>query len=126
RRAPLARGEGLPGRVWAGGGPAWVEDVARDASFLRAPPALGAGLRGACALPIRLAGEVVGVLEFFSRATRPEDPGLLRALAGVANQVGQSLERRRAEEALREKSEQWRVTLASIGDAVVVTDAAGR
>jgi len=49
-------------------------------------------------------------------------------LRGVALQNAQSilLARRRAEEALRKQSEWLRVTLASIGDAVISTDAEGR
>src|SRR5580765_4016970 len=49
-------------------------------------------------------------------------------LRSVALQNAQSilLARRRAEEALRKQSEWLRVTLASIGDAVISTDAQGR
>src|ERR1700730_8896519 len=49
-------------------------------------------------------------------------------LRSVALQNAQSIlfARRRAEEALRKQSEWLRVTLASIGDAVISTDADGR
>jgi len=49
-------------------------------------------------------------------------------LRSVAFQNAQCilLARRRAEEALREQSEWLRITLSSIGDAVISTDALGR
>ena len=39
------KGEGLPGRVWASGKPAWVRDVRQDANFPRRDWAKRAGLR---------------------------------------------------------------------------------
>src|SRR5262249_6099037 len=116
-QAPYSSGEGLPGRVWAAGEPAWVADVER-ANFPRAPLLRAAGLRSACALPVELGGEVVCVLELFGAAVRPRDEDLLAALVGIARQVGQSLERARlAAEA--ERHPPWpRVTLASIRDAL--------
>ena len=44
RRMTLTRGTGLPGRVWATGGPAWIPDIARDDNFPRAPIAARVGL----------------------------------------------------------------------------------
>src|SRR5687767_5211615 len=57
--------------------------------------------------------------------TKNDEEQLLRS---VAEQNAQSihLARRRAEESLREQSDWLRVTLASIGDAVISTDVEGR
>jgi PAS domain S-box-containing protein len=95
------RGVGLPGRVWKDGGVAWIEDVTQDANFPRAAAARDEGLKSAFACPITLAGEVQGVMEFFSDAIRRPDPDLLAMMATIGSQVGLFLERRRAEEALR-------------------------
>ncbi len=114
RQVPLQPGEGLPGRVWAAGAPAWVEDVTADPTFPQAPLAARAGLHGACAVPIRLGGEVLGVLEFFSRGLQRRDEDLLPVLAGIGNQVGQFLERQRAAEALRLLAEASAVLGASL------------
>ena len=110
RQAVLHRGEGLAGRVWEFGQPTRMDDVTRDAHFTRTAAAGGAGLRGSCALPIRLGGETLGVLEFFRRAAGELDDDLLRVLAAIASQVGQFLERRNAEEDAR-KAEQERALL---------------
>jgi PAS domain S-box-containing protein len=91
---------GLPGRVWALGVPVWVPDVVSDANFPRAAVARTMGLHGAFALPILVRGRVVGVMEFFSRDIREPDADLLRMLTRVGAQIGQFMERKRAEEEL--------------------------
>jgi PAS domain S-box-containing protein len=96
----LTPGTGLPGRVWSSAAPAWVPDVVADPNFPRAPVARAAGLHGAFALPIVAGGGVVGVMEFFSRDIREPDAELLKMLSRVGAQVGQFMERKRAEEEL--------------------------
>jgi PAS domain S-box-containing protein len=100
RRTAFARGAGLPGRVWANGEPAWISDVVDDPNFPRASVARREGLHGAFALPILIRGRVVGVMEFFSREIREPDDRLLRMLRQVGAQIGQFMERKRAEEQL--------------------------
>ncbi len=92
---------GLPGRVWSTSRPAWIPDVLQDPNFPRAPVASRVGLHAAFGFPILLAGGVHGVLEFFSREIREPDEDVLRSLSTVGGQIGQFIERRRAEEALR-------------------------
>jgi PAS domain S-box-containing protein len=58
-------------------------------------------------------------------AARDDEEGRLHAVA-LQNAQSILLARRRAEEALRKESEWLRITLASIGDAVISTDAEGR
>jgi PAS domain S-box-containing protein len=107
RRRTFRPGEGLPGRVWAGGTPAWIPDVTRDANFPRAAVAAKGGLHGAFGCPVAAGGETLGVLEFFSRQTREPDADLLELIATVGGQVGQFLERKRAEEALRDSERRF-------------------
>ncbi len=98
RKIEFASGVGLPGRVWLGRQAAWIPDVVRDANFPRAPLAERAGLHGALGFPIVRDGEVLGVMEFFSREIREPDEELLTTLTTVGNQVGLFVERKRAEE----------------------------
>jgi PAS domain S-box-containing protein len=101
-------GVGLPGRIWESGEPAWIRDVAADCHFIRAEAAAQAGLHGAFGFPIRIAGEIEGVIEFFSRQVREPDGELLKMVADVGLKIGQFGERTRAEEALRQTEAQLR------------------
>ena len=100
RGTTFSPGVGLPGRVWASGQPAWISDVVKDANFPRGPVAAAEGLHAAFGFPILLRGEVLGIMEFFSREIRPPDDGLLSMLGSVGNQIGLFVERRRAQEEL--------------------------
>src|SRR5581483_9466259 len=88
RETRLARGEGLPSRVLAEGGPEWSLDFAADARNPRAGAAREAGLHGAVAFPMRTGGRVVGVLELLGRDARAPDEPLVRALETIGGQMG--------------------------------------
>lgn len=96
-RREFPRGEGLPGRTWERGEPLWVEDLASDGTFPRSGLAGRAGLHAAVAFPVLMRGETVAVLEFFSRELRPPDEALLAMMSHVGSQIGQVIERQRAE-----------------------------
>jgi len=88
RHTVFARGVGLPGRVWAERKAAWIEDVRHDVNFPRAPAALRVGLHAALGFPILRGDEVLGVMEFFSRDTRPPDDDLLETMTTIGGQIG--------------------------------------
>jgi len=98
RSLSVAPGIGLPGRVWAGGGPEWIEDVWVDQNFARRRAAREAGIHGGFAFPVVLDDEVLGVIECFSFSATRSDADLLRAMATVGGQIGQFIGRKRAEE----------------------------
>ena len=100
RASTFRRGVGLPGRVWANGEPVWIPDVVHDTNFPRAPVAAREGLHGAFGFPILLRGEVLSVMEFFSREIRAPDADLLSMLTSIGNQIGLFVDRRRAQEEL--------------------------
>jgi len=97
----FAPGVGLPGRVWAQAQSIWIEDVTRDANFPRASIAAEERLHAAFGFPILLGAEVLGVLEFFSHQIQQPDHRLLEMMSAVGSQVGQFIERKEAEDALR-------------------------
>ena len=101
RESTFMPGMGLPGRVWFSREPAYIPDVVRDSNFLRAPITACDVLHTAFGFPILLRGEVLGVMEFFSHEIRPPDQELLNMMATIGSQIGQFIERKRAEEALR-------------------------
>jgi signal transduction histidine kinase/DNA-binding response OmpR family regulator len=94
-------GIGLPGRVWSSREPAYIPDVVADSNFPRAPIAAREGLHAAFAFPIQLSNEVVGVMDFFSQEIRQPDQDLLDMMTTIGSQIGQFIERKRAEEELR-------------------------
>ncbi|MFI5177647.1 MAG: response regulator [Vicinamibacterales bacterium] len=100
RRTSFVPGMGLPGRVWASKRPAFIPDVLQDANFPRAPAAAREHLHAAFGFPVVLGDHVLGVMEFFSREIREPDEELLTMLDAIGSQVGQFIERRRAEEEL--------------------------
>ena len=98
RERAFALGDGgLPARVWERGEPLWVEDIAANGSFPRSAAASREGLHGAFAFPVTIRGETIAVLEFFSREVRAPDDALLAMMSHVGSQLGQVIERRRAE-----------------------------
>ncbi|MGQ0810454.1 MAG: PAS domain S-box protein, partial [Nitrospiraceae bacterium] len=100
RERSFSMGTGLPGRIWGNGKPVWVSDVVVDQNFPRASVAAKVGLHGAFGFPILVGGDVVGVIELFSRQVREPDQDLLRMVADIGLKIGQFRERTRAEEAL--------------------------
>ncbi len=126
RQQTFATGLGLPGRVWQACRPLWVEDVAREENFPRREVAAQAGLRGAFACPVLLEGEFLGAIEFFNRAIREPDADLLETMTTLAGQIGQFLERKGAEEALRSSEARLRSIIDNWPSAIFVKDRQGR
>ncbi len=101
RAAKFSPGEGLPGRVWQSAQPAWIADITHDANFPRTHTAAKEGLCAAFAFPIQLGGEVLGVMEFFTRERRETDQALLETMGAIGSQIGQFIERQQAEAGLK-------------------------
>ncbi|WP_170323461.1 ATP-binding protein [Cryptosporangium phraense] len=102
-RAPIPRlpdsvvdtDAGLVHTVWKTGAPLWVADIASGP--LADPMAAGCGLHAALAVPVRSGERTTGVLTFFSAHAEEPESSLISVLIGIAAQIGQHLERRRAE-----------------------------
>lgn len=114
----LPRGEGLPGRAVAIAQPIWVTDVATLLKSARAPLAAKLGLRSAFAFPLRARGTVIGAIAFYCRNNRPPDDELLQMLDAVGSQIGDFIERKRAEEDLTRMSK----AIDSTSDGVCMAD----
>src|SRR5262245_18947113 len=97
RSATFPHGVGLPGRVWSTGRAAWIADVVHDPNFPRAAAAAQDGLHGAFGFPIIGPGGFLGVMEFFSTEIREPNAAVLALFEGIGGQVGQFIERKRAE-----------------------------
>jgi PAS domain S-box-containing protein len=132
-RQPVFRpGEGIVGRVWADGELIWIPDVLdwvpEVISAARFP---FPGLRGAVGFPILRRGEILGVLEFYSRdmlRLRDPDPGgdLLPVMTALGSQIGQYIERKQAEEDRDRNLELIQAIIDNSPDAIYVKDPKGR
>lgn len=116
-------GEGLPGRVAAGGGPILAEDCCQDFDDKRVRLARELGLRSAFAFPILINAEVVGVLEFFSDKVIRDDSSIeLNSIAAIGLQVGRVAERERSRRARQQSEEHLRLMTRQLRDAVWTYD----
>ncbi len=122
-RLTFVPGVGLPGRVWASKQPAWIENVARDVNFPRAPAARQAGLKAGLAIPVLADGQVVAVLEFFLLQERSADERLLQLIGSIATQLGTVTRRKQAEEELRRSQRRYETLVNSVEGIVWEADA---
>ena len=122
----FAAGVGLPGRVLASGRPAWVIDVTEDANFPRARLGAELGIRTGFGFPVLVGREVVAVLEFFATEALEPDEAFLNVMAHVGTQLGRVVERRRAEEAVRESRQRLLDAIETVSEGFVLFDAEDR
>jgi PAS domain S-box-containing protein len=116
----------LPGRVWQSGHPAWVDDVRDRRDLPRAGAAARAGLRTAFGVPIRGTSAVLGAMEFFTTEPHATDDDLLATMTSLGSQIGQFVERCRAQEAVRDSDARKSAILNAAFDCIITMDADGR
>ena len=102
RKGTFERKQALPGRVWDQALPSWVLNISDDPDLKHIPVLADLGIKRAFAFPIWVSGTVTGVLESFSRRQEVPSRDTMTFAVTLGNQVGQMLERRRVELALRE------------------------
>jgi PAS domain S-box-containing protein len=126
RSITLAPGQGMPGEVWQTGRPAWIADAGEHPRPLpRSRAADAAGLHSAFAFPISRAGTLLGVAEFFAAARVAPDEELLGTMASLGSQIGQFVERCRAERSVRESEARKTAILNAALDCIVMMDGSG-
>ena len=126
RRRTFASGEGLPGRVWASAQPAWIRDVACDPNFPRAPFAVQAGLHAAFGFPLLLGDDLLGVAEFFNHEIVAPDTETLQLVAALGSQIGQFIQRKKAQHELEHEQFLLRTLMDNLPDRIYFKDAQSR
>lgn len=121
-------GVGIPGRVWSSRQPEWQVDVSEqpEATFLRQAAAAECGIKAGLGIPLVANDTVLAVLVFFKQKSAEVDPLLMGSLTAAAAQLNLMIQRRQAEDELFRAKELAQITLHSIGDAVITTDAQSR
>jgi PAS domain S-box-containing protein len=113
------------GSAWSSGKPLWSADMSLDKTLAGVNGSVE-GMRCAVAFPVLLGVEVLGVVVLFSRHQRPADPDLLQLFSVIGSQLGQFLERKRTEGALRREHAFSSAVLDTSAALVVVLDRHGR
>jgi PAS domain S-box-containing protein len=126
RRLRFAAGVGLPGSTWIKGQPIWLADVLKAPNFPRLAFAAQAGLHSAFAFPIRGSSGFLGVIEFFNHAILEPDQELLQLIATLGNQIGQFMDRKRVEQAVREGEAHKAAIVEAALDSIITIDHRGR
>ena len=101
RGATVKEGAGLVGRVWRSGVVAGELDLSASPDHQLQTSARFAGLHSAVAFPVVEAGEVIGVVELVSDATRTPDDDEVTMLATAGVEIGQFVRRSGVAQALR-------------------------
>ncbi len=121
----LAKGKGLPGRVWQEGRPVWISGLASMPAEPRIESALRHDMVSGWAVPVRAGNQVLAVLEFYCHLRLREDRETLAVIETVAASLGQMLarsqERGRSEELYRQQE----ILLDSVADGICGVDRHG-
>jgi diguanylate cyclase (GGDEF)-like protein len=98
---------GMISRVVATGQPLWVDDL-METQTTWAQRVQRTGERATFFFPVPVGRQVVGVFAFASREFREPDGPLLATLRAIGEQVGQFLQRKEAQQVLRESEARFR------------------
>jgi PAS domain S-box-containing protein len=103
-----------------------VSDLGQERSSEWARAALDSGLLSAVALPVFAGNQIIAVLEFFCDHFLVFDERLSSIILRIADQLGRTVERKQAEEALRLSEERFRKAFDEGPIGISLADANGR
>jgi PAS domain S-box-containing protein len=121
----LARGVGLPGRVWQEGRPIWIADLESAPPGPRVNASLRHSMVSGWAVPVRVGNKVLAILEFYCHFLLREDQEAIAAIETVAASLGQMLARSRERGRADELTRQQEILLDSVADGICGVDRHG-
>jgi PAS domain S-box-containing protein len=121
----LARGIGLPGKVWLEGRPIWFADLHGSPRGPRVDTAMRHSMVSGWAVPVRVGNKVLAVLEFYCHFMLREDQEAIAAIETVAASLGQMLARSRERGRADELTRQQEILLDSVADGICGVDRHG-
>ncbi|RPI87973.1 MAG: PAS domain S-box protein [Chloroflexi bacterium] len=119
-------GIGLPGKVYSTASPVWMKNVRLDYSYIRKSLLKDTEIRTGAAFPIMVGRTVAGVLEFYSQKVLEPDEQLIQVMVQIGTQLGQVIERKQSEEALRLSETRFRTIFEGAALGIVLVDLNGR
>lgn len=105
-KSPHIVGVGLQSHAPAIGKPVRTPGMIQDGRLSQKPLPTERGFKRAFGFPVIAKGRLVAVMEFLSTGTEQPDPELLAVMSHVGAQLGQLMERKRAEQELGERAEE--------------------
>ena len=116
-----ASNESQAGATWRGSAPVIVESWAAETRFEPSALLREHGVASGLAVPIRLRSRVFGVLGAHSAKERKFTPADAHFLQAIANVLATAVERKLAEDALRESDERFRLLVDEVKGYAIVT-----
>ncbi len=126
RAAPLARGEEMAGDAWARGRPVRGPIPVGGRGSPRLRMALGSGLRGGAAIPLRDGGTVVGVIEGMAVDPRRTTEAWAAAMTSLGQTIGQLLRRREDAAAFDQAARRFEYAVTNAPIVLFAVDTQGR
>ena len=114
-------GVGLPGRILQSGQPLWSRDIEKDSSVQElAALARDCNIHGTFGFPVISDGKTIGALSFSSHQVREPDERLLQTIGVIGSQIGQFIQRKRAQE----EQHRFRIAMDTSADMILLIDRA--
>ena len=122
----LARGQGLPGRVWETREPVDLQDVSECEWYVRRDAAAAGNLRYGVCVPIVSGNRFRGAIEIFADRELPQCQALVETLHSIGLEIGLFIRRGQADERRRDEEARKTAILEAAFDCIVTMDVEGK
>lgn len=105
RSREISKGSGLLGRVWENKTALWIPTIYKEQQFVRKNEVIAMGWNSVFATPIMNDNNVIAIIEFFNKDVATPNIEMIELLESIGRQIGNYIERKKAEEQLASYSE---------------------
>jgi PAS domain S-box-containing protein len=116
----LVHGQGPARQAWRTGETQWVASIEQHASCEFGREAMELGLTTAMFVPVRGSHSVLGVLAFYGRLSQAQESDLVTLSETVASQLGQFIDRSRAETQVRASESRTRLVMEHMLEGLIL------